>query len=115
MGGGGGGRAGEGQITRDHAGGGGEIPATPELGAVNLNVRNGKSAVQFIQRTNATVITELNRKKIIWVQFLNRSRALTVPDIAPNGIEFGAVKARCLNQAIADSRLSGLCLLSHRA
>ena len=33
-----------------------------ELGAVNLSVRNGKSAVQFRQRTNATLITEPNRK-----------------------------------------------------
>ena len=32
-----------------------------------------------------------------WVQCLNRNRALTVPDTAPNGIEFVAVKVRCLN------------------
>ena len=69
----------------------------PELGAVNLSVRNGKSAVQVIQFANATLITELNGKIINWVQCLNRNRALTVPDTAPNGIEFGAVKAQCLN------------------
>ena len=34
-----------------------------------------------------------NRKIINWVQCLNRNRALTVPDTAQNGIEFGAVKA----------------------
>ena len=32
-----------------------------------------------------------------WVQCLNRNRALIVPDTAPIGIEFGAVKAGCLN------------------
>ena len=67
------------------------LSTVPELGAVNLSVRNGKSAVQFRQRTNATIITELNRTIIIWVQCLNRNRALTVPGTAP--IEFGAVKA----------------------
>ena len=35
--------------------------------------------------------------KINWVQCLNRNRALTVPGTAPDGIEFGAVKARCPN------------------
>ena len=69
----------------------------PELGAVNLSVRNGKSAVQFRQRANTTLTNELNRKIINWVQRLNRNRALTVPDTVPNGTEFGAVKARCLN------------------
>ena len=63
----------------------------PELGAVNLSVRNGKSAVQCRQRANATLITKLNRKIINWVQCLNRNRALTVPDNAPNGTEFGGV------------------------
>ena len=62
-----------------------------------LSVRNGKSAVQFRQRANTTLFTGLNRKIINWVQCLNRNRALTVPDTALNGIEFGAVKARCLN------------------
>ena len=70
----------------------------PELGAIKLSVRNGKSAVQFRQR-GANGITELNRKIINWLQRLNRNRALTVPHIAPNGIEFGAVKfkVQCLN------------------
>ena len=62
-----------------------------------ISVRNGKSAIQFRQRANATLITKLNRKIINWVQCLNRNRALTVPDTVPKGIEFGAVKARCLN------------------
>ena len=66
----------------------------PELSAVNLSVRNGKNAIQFRHRANATLITEL---KSIGVQCLNRNRALTVPGTALNGIEFGAVKARCLN------------------
>ena len=74
-----------------------QLSTVPELGAVNLSVRNGKSVVQFRQRANTTLITELNRKIIIQVQCLNRKRALTVPDTARNGIEFGAVKARCLN------------------
>ena len=69
----------------------------PEFGAVNLNVRNGKSAIQFGQRANATLTTELNCKITNWVQCLNRNRALTVSDTVPNGIEFGAVNARCLN------------------
>ena len=69
------------------------LSTVPELGAVNLKVRNGKSAVRFKQRVNATLITELNRKIISWVQCLNRNRALTVPDTAKNGIEFDAVKA----------------------
>ena len=60
------------------------LSTVPELGAVNLIVRNGKSAIQFRQRANAMLC-------------LNRNRVLTVPDTAPNGIEFGAVKARCLN------------------
>ena len=64
----------------------------PELGAVNLRVRNSKSAVHFGQR--ATLITELNRKIINWVQCLHYNRALAVPDTASNGIELGAVKAR---------------------
>ena len=42
----------------------------------------------------------INRKIINWVQCLNRNRALTVPDTAPNGIEFSVVKARCLNLAL---------------
>ena len=54
-------------------------------------------AVKFGQRANATVITEPNRKIINWVQYLNRNRALIVLETAPNGIEFGMVKARCLN------------------
>ena len=72
------------------------LSTVPELGAVNMSVRNGKSAIQFRQRTNATLVTELNRKIINWEQCLNRNRALTVPFTAPNGIEFGAVNA-CLN------------------
>ena len=71
------------------------LSTVPELGAVNLSVQNGKSAAQFRQRTNATLITEL--KSIGCMQCLNGNRALTVPDTAPNGIEFGAVKARSLN------------------
>ena len=35
------------------------LSTVPELGAVNLSVRNAKSAVQFRQRTNATIITDL--------------------------------------------------------
>ena len=35
------------------------LSTVPELGAVNLSVRNGKSAIQFRQRANATLITEL--------------------------------------------------------
>ena len=35
-----------------------------------------------------TLITELIRKLINWVQCLNRNRALTVPGTAPNGTEF---------------------------
>ena len=71
------------------------LSTVPELGVVNLSGRDGKSAIQFRQRVNATLITEL--KSIGCMQCLNRNRALTVPDTAPNGIEFGAVKARCLN------------------
>ena len=66
----------------------------PEFGAVNLSVRNGKSAVQIRQRANATFITEINRKIINWLQCLNRNRALTVLDIAPNVIEFGQENMR---------------------
>ena len=61
----------------------------PELGAVNLSVWNDKSAVQFRQRVNAALITELNRKVINWVQSPNHNRALNVADTAPDGIEFG--------------------------
>ena len=35
------------------------LSTVPELGAVNLSVRNGKSAIQFRRRANATLITEL--------------------------------------------------------
>ena len=35
------------------------LSTVPELGAVNLSVRKGKSAIQFRQRANATLITEL--------------------------------------------------------
>ena len=35
------------------------LSTVPELGAVNLSVRNGKSAIYFRQRANATLITEL--------------------------------------------------------
>ena len=45
------------------------------------------------------LITKLNHKIINWVQYLNRNRALTMPDNVPNEIEFRAVKARCLNSA----------------
>ena len=69
------------------------LSTVPELGAVNLSVRNGKSAIQFKLCANATLITELNRKIINWGQCLNYNRALTVPDTAPNGIEFGAVES----------------------
>ena len=69
------------------------LSTVPELGAVNLSVRNSKSEVQFRQRANATLVTELNRKIINWVQCLNCNRALNVPNTAPNEIEFGAVKA----------------------
>ena len=61
-------------------------------------MRNGKSTIQFRQRANATLITEFNRKIINWLQCLNRNRAMTVPDTAPNGIEFGAVKARLMSK-----------------
>ena len=57
------------------------LSSVPELGEVNLSMRNDKSAVHFRQRTNATLITELNRKIISWVQCLNRNPNcdLTVP------------------------------------
>ena len=67
------------------------LSTVPELGAVNLSVWNGESVVQFRQRANYA------HHRTNWVQCLNRIRAFTVPDTAPNGIEFGAVKARCLN------------------
>ena len=35
------------------------LSTVPELGAVNLSVQNGKSAIQFRQCANATLITEL--------------------------------------------------------
>ena len=35
------------------------LSTVPDLGAVNLSVRNGKSAIQFRHRANATLITEL--------------------------------------------------------
>ena len=35
------------------------LSTVPELGVVNLSVRNGKSAIQFRQRANALLITEL--------------------------------------------------------
>ena len=85
------------------------LSTVPELGAVNLSVRNGKSTIQFGQRANATLITEFNRKIINWLQCLNRNRAMTVPDTAPNGIEFGAVKARLmskLRRCLHDTRSS---------
>ena len=40
------------------------LSTVPELGAVKLSVRNGKSAVQCRQRANATLITDFNRNII---------------------------------------------------
>ena len=35
------------------------LSTVPELGAVNLSVRNGKSAIRFRELANAMLITEL--------------------------------------------------------
>ena len=53
--------------------------------------------INIINTIIIIVVFIIMKGKTIEVHCLNRNRALAVPDTAPNGIEFGAVKARCLN------------------